>query len=137
MNSLASRKRTTLILSQEDRTNRREIKDLLCGQKENFSCGATWAISSGEDRPRTIRDNTETLFNAKLPIWNCPFSSLEPLDLICSRPRDQETTGSGDEDGKCHVKQHAHLSEAHSSVFNCIGKVNYSLQNKTFVKLIW
>ena len=25
------------------------------------------------------------------------FSSPEPLALICNRPRDQETTGSGDE----------------------------------------
>ena len=35
---------------------------------------------------------------------HCPFSSPEPLGLICNRPlvslpRDQETTGSGDEDG--------------------------------------
>ena len=30
-----------------------------------------------------------------------PFSSPEPLGLICNRsgPRDQETTGSGDENG--------------------------------------
>ena len=109
VNSLATRNRTTRIFSQEYRTSRREIKDLLCGQKENFSCGATLGISSGEDRPRTIRDNTDTLFNPKLPIWNCSFSSLEPLGLICLRPRDQETTGSGDENGNCHVKQLAYF----------------------------
>ena len=28
------------------------------------------------------------------------FSSPEPLGLICNRPRDQETTSSGDENGE-------------------------------------
>ena len=34
-------------------------------------------------------------------MWYYTFSSPEPLGLICvnSRPRDQETTGSGDENG--------------------------------------
>ena len=29
-----------------------------------------------------------------------PFSSPEPLGLICNRPRDQETKGSGEENAK-------------------------------------
>ena len=41
-----------------------------------------------------------------------PFSSPEPLGLICnrpviSRPRDQDTTGSGDENDLNHVKKTA------------------------------
>ena len=82
-------------------------KRFITWPKREFSCGATLRISSGEDRPRTIRDNTDPFFNANLP--NCPFSSPEPLGLICSRPRDQETTGYGDQNGNCHVKQLAYL----------------------------
>ena len=40
---------------------------------------------------------------------NCSFSSPEPLGLICSKPRDQETTGFGEENGNCHVKQLSYL----------------------------
>ena len=41
-----------------------------------------------------------------------PFLSPEPLGLICnrpviSRPRDQDTTGSGDENDLNHVKKTA------------------------------
>ena len=82
-------------------------KRFIMWPKREFSCGATLRISSGEDRPRTIRDNTDPFFNANLP--NCPFSSPEPLGLICSKPRDQETTGYGDQNGNCHVKQLAYL----------------------------
>ena len=105
-----------------------ENKRFIMWPKREFSCGATLRISSGEDRPRTIRDNTDPFVNANLP--NCPFSFPEPLGLICSRPRDQETTGYGDRNGNCHVKQLAYLkasqtflSKANSSVFNFIAKV--------------
>ena len=43
---------------------------------------------------RTPRQNALRM-NTKFNIRS--FSSPEPLGLICNRPRDQETTGSGDE----------------------------------------
>ena len=47
-------------------------------------------------------------FHRERDVWvrgkGDPFSSPEPLGLICNRPRDQETTGSGDENGGDHVK---------------------------------
>ena len=42
-----------------------------------------------------MRSNMQSHFRSQY----FAFSSPEPLGLICNRPRDQETTGSGDENG--------------------------------------
>ena len=94
----------TPIFSQEDRTSRREIKYLLCGQKELNLAEQHVEFPEG----RIGQEQYETTPTLSLT-QNCSFSSPEPLSLICSKPRDQKTTGSGEENGNCHVKQLSYL----------------------------
>lgn len=74
----ATRKRTTPIFSQQDQTSRREIKDLLCGQKDNFFLRE----QRGKSRAGKMGhyETTPTLF----PTQNCQYGIVTSSNLLCS-----------------------------------------------------
>ena len=116
-----TRKRMTPIFSREDRTSRREIKYLLCGQKENLILRNNTGISRGEDRSRTIRDNTNTLFNAKLFILVPRTTRLNLLKT--TRPENYGLWGREWElSCQATLLSQALPSEANSSEFNYIAR---------------